>query len=42
MDIDIRDNEEQARTTGLPAHADDLQAHATDLRGEEKERHDQG
>jgi hypothetical protein len=34
-DIDIRDDEEQDRTTGI-------QAHATDLREEEKERDDEG
>jgi hypothetical protein len=42
LDVDILDDEEQARTTGLQVHADDFQAHVTDFREEHKERHDQG
>jgi hypothetical protein len=42
LDIDILNDEEQARTTGPQAHANDLQARVTDLREEKKERQDQG
>jgi hypothetical protein len=42
LDIDSRDDEGQDRTTGIQAHANDLQTHAIDLREEEKERDDQG
>jgi hypothetical protein len=42
LDIDIRDDEEQDHTTGIQAHDNDLQVHATDLREEEKEWDDQG
>jgi hypothetical protein len=42
LDIDILDDEEQARTTGLQAHATDHRTHATDLLKREAEKHDQG
>jgi hypothetical protein len=42
LDIDIRDDKEQDRTTSIQASANELQAHVTDLWEEEKERDDQG
>jgi hypothetical protein len=42
LNIDLRDDDVQARTTGLQAHADDVQAYVTDLREGEKERQEQG
>jgi hypothetical protein len=42
LDIGIRDDEEQARTTSLQDHVTDLRANATGFREGEKERHDQG